>query len=354
MDQSEMLDAAEAALSVIFEDAYEAPERSTEPAEASEAGDTPELTIDAQGRAHGEDGKFVATGEEEGAIGEAEAQTATESGEGPIPSGDAPEETPEAEVEDDVFELDPDHPFFAKYGGDLDKAMQALEEGQSLVGRQSQELSELRELREKMDEFQQQISQQQQSQRVDWDSAIEEDAEQAAFMAVEYRDPLALEKAVEAWGQEDPFKAMMFMSRLQQAAIEEAQHQSAPEQSLEEEVTALKSKYPDLLEKLPEIQKLAAERPALAQALQSGSPQDRGQILEDLYFLAKSRTTESDTSTAARKIILKAKAETDAAKADAAVVSATKSSAATGPPKDPNKNLSEVLSEVFGEDVPVV
>lgn len=350
-----MLDAAEEALSVLFEDAYEAPERSTEPAEASEAGDTPELTIDATGRAHGEDGKFVAketTEEDASGEGMPEAPETVEE----VPTED---ETPgeEAGTEED-YVLEVDDPELwdlieSKYGGDVGKALSALKDAQSVIGRQGTELGELRELREQMADFQQEIMRQQQSQGVDWAGMIEEDAEQAAFMAVEYRDPIALEKAVEAWGQEDPFKAMMFMSRLQQSAIEEAQS-FAPEQSLEVEVAGLKARYPDLQERLPGMQARLAERPVLAQALQSGDPRSRALALEDLYLLDKSRTTESDTASSARRIILKAKAETDAAKADATVVSATKSSAATGPPKNPNEKLEEVLGDIFGEPVPVV
>lgn len=355
MNDPEMLDAAEAALATLFEGGYEPPERDVEPAEAP-TGDTPELTIDAQGRAHGPDGKFVPLAGDEGsaeedvpaAVGiEEKAESAPEEEEAPEP---------------DVLELEVDDPevlsLLDKYDGDIVKALKAAAEAQSLIGRQGQELGDarreaeqLRAVQEQLEALQQQLQLQAAASQYNWEELIEESPEQAAQLAVELRNPVLLQRAVEAWGETNPFGAMMFMNQLSMQAAQEATvEQDEPETDLSGEVEALKRRLPDIQEHLPAIGKLAEERPLLRQALYEGDARDRVQALEDLYLLAKSRQATVDTSQAARRVILRAKAEADQAKADAAVVSATNTSATSAEKPKTNELLRSVLADALGDE----
>ncbi len=262
----------------------------------------------------------------------------------PFEGGTEPTEIVSSVEEDttgqQVLELDPNHPFFTKYGGDPEAALKALEESQSMIGRQGQELGELRRLQERQDLLEQQLKQQQEVQQpesnnIDWGALIEHDPAQAAQMAYQYADAGALQAAVDAWGEEDPFQAAMFAQRLAQEHLQyelqqrfESQQASLGPQSLPEdvqvEIRAVKDSHDDFDQYIPAMTKLSQELPLLAQTLQQGDAKTRAMALEDLYRIAKSQDIP-DTSDARRTIALRVKSETDQAKADAAVVAASSS-----------------------------
>jgi len=296
----------------------------------------PPITVDdATDRLRGPDGKFVS----KDSVLEEET-----------PEAEAPEveETPEAEEEGDyVLELDDPELLELienKYGGDVGKALASLKEAQSLIGRQGNELGELRQLQDKFEELQNFLFMQSQAGSVDWDEAIAEDPEQAIKLAAQYQNQEAFEAGLEAWAQVEPMKAFLFLQEFSR------QVEAPPTTSLEAEMEGLKAKHPDLLNRLPAIQEEARQRPALAALLQNQDPKVRAEALEGLYHLASSRETSSATSKAAKTIILKAKAEADAAKQDASVLSASNSSAAVVAPTNANDALQQALREMSGLD----
>lgn len=313
--------------------------------------DTPDLTFDAQGRAHGPDGKFAPVL----ATGSAEEDLPTDVGteseaEEEVSVGEAPDSPEASDEEEDAYVLEIDDPELlelvdTKYGGDIVAALRGLREAQSLIGRQGNELGELRQQVEQIPTLlQQMFSQQQASQSVDWDELIEEDPEQAVYMAAQMQNHAAMQEALRGWAQNDPFSAFMFLQQASQPAPPEPP-------SLEQAVDGLKGKYPDLTERLPAIEQEAAKRPALARLLQDQDPETRVQALEDLYVLSGGREQALETPRkAARQVLLRAKAEADSAKSDAAVVSASNTSAAAAAPVNANDALQQVLRDLSGLD----
>lgn len=349
MEDQTLTDIGNAALSTIFDGAWEPV--SYDDAGASSDGDTSAAPVDT-GQPRGADGRFVPKQEQEQQeeVGE-ETSGEEESGEPEVES----EETPDAEGdgletdadgEEEAYVLELDDPELldllnTKYGGDVGKALQGLKEAQSLIGRQGSELGELRELRQQIESLQELMSLQQQAASIDWDEVISEDPQQAVLLAAQYQNMAAFEQAITAWAAVEPIQAFTFLQSVQNEAA------APPPTTLESEVDALKAKYPDLQQRLPAIEETAAKRPALAGLLQSEDPRVRAQALEDLYHLSGGAST-ADTSTAARKIILRAKAEEDAAKADASVVSASNNAPPPEPPPSGDDALVETLQQYLG------
>lgn len=306
-------------------------------------GDTPAAPADAQPR--GADGKFLPKDSvEEEVPADAEIEPDPEGFTEEVEATEE-EETPDSEEEDAAIVLELDEELASlidnKYGGDLVKALQGLKEAQSLIGRQGSELGELRELRDQIESLQQLMTLQQQASSIDWDEVIAENPEQAVHLAAQYQNPQAFEEAIEAWAASEPIKAFTFLQEIQQAAS------APPPTTLEAEVDSLKSRYPDLQQRLPAIEQEAAKRPALQRLLSDQDPRVRAQALEDLYHLSGSRVTP-DTSQAARQVILRAKAEADRAKSSAAVVSASNTSPPPAPPSTGDAALAETLQQYVG------
>ena len=343
-DQPTVDEMGAAALGVMFGD-YDGTIIDHSDAGASSDGDTSAAPVDAQPR--GADGKFIP--KEEEIAPEPEGYTeevAVESVEEAEESAEATEDQPVAEVDDDsdiVLELDEGvlDLVNTKYGGDIGKALEALQEAQSVIGRQGTELGELREIRNQVDSLRELMTLQQQASSVDWDEVIADNPETAVHMALQYQNPQAFEEALESWAATEPIKAFTFLQEIQQAAT------APPPTSLETEMEALRGRYPDLQQRLPAIEKAAGERPALARLLNDEDPRTRAQALEDLYHLSAGAGTP-DTSKAAKRIVLQARAEADAAKADAAVVSASNTAPPPAVAPSGDQLLAETLQEYLG------
>lgn len=344
----------ELAGSEFFGDSFE----SSPAPEAPAAPDTPEFTIDGSGRAHGEDGKFVSLAEPE--VPQAEAEDTEEapedSGEEEVPA-DA-ETAPEAESDDEVvLEIDDDEvlAFLDKYDGDVVKALKAATEGQKLVGRQGQELGDLRKaLSEDMDDRLSAMQAAIISQTVNWEEQIEDNPRRAADLALRVGHGDALVAALQAWAEEEDDESgpQMFLRMAQaEMALQEAYMGPQTEQteSFDDVMAGFKAKHPDVVQHLPTIQKIVAERPTLARSLAEGTPRERALALEDALLLARGQSAATDTPAAARRVILRAKQEADAAKAAAVVESASKSSAASAGPS-PDEVLQADLRTLTGLD----
>ena len=350
----------------LFEGGFEAVEE-TEALEAES--ETPDLTADAfytqdaAGNLHGPDGKFVSTttlNSEERQAQEASSEEAEETVEEPVAEASVPAE----EVEDEgdiVLETDDEAilSLLEKYDGDVIAALKGATEAQSTIGRQGNELAELRRLAETVEQMRDQMNRPQfhgYTQNVDDNPAgLVQEVLQRAAITGEF-DEQTYETAIQAWGEEDPLSAARLDARVAMAREVADQAVAAPQEeasSFESEMQALKVKYPDIATHLPAIQEMAAERPLMAQALQpGGDPRTRAQALEDLYMLARSR--DSGSSASAKRIILRAAAEADKAVRDAAVESASNTSAATAGPSEDDALQQAVRAATGLDDLVVV
>ena len=341
------LDAALAVLNQEFNSGENFSESPVEPAEAPET-DTPALKIDATGRAHAPDGKFAPKEEEAEddedsvAVSETEQEVSSEALE--------VEEPEEGESEELVFEVDDPEvaALLDKYQGDPVKALKAAAEAQSLIGRQGAELSELRSIREQLSNLQSRMTPYRSSIDEDPASLVQEVLERA-IQTGQFDDGV-YDAAIQAWGEEDPVAATRLDTRVQLARAEAerivAQGDSQTT-TLDSEFAALKQRHPDVEKFLPSIAKIVEDRPLWREAISQGDPRTRAQAFEDLYLLARSQSDSSDTSAAARKIVLRAKADAERAKEDASVVTASKTSVVEVGP-GPNENLQNVLRELSG------
>ena len=342
--------------------------------EAPEVPDTPALTIDANDRPRTPDGRFASTKEAEEAP---EAEAEEEPGDETEPSepedaeeaeaeaeGDGDEVAPDGDQEDLVLESDDEEvlALLDKYDGDVVKALKAATEAQSLIGRQGQELGELRTaMEEALDERLQVMQREIIAQSIDWDDQIENNPRRAAEMALNTANIDMLVAALQAWEEEDGsaegpvlfLRAAQAEVALQQAQYEQAQPAPDPTAEFAAEMDAFKQRHPDVQQHLPAIQKIVSERPTLARALNEGTAKDRATALEDALLLARSQSLSSDTSASARRVILRAQKEANAAKAEAVVETASNTSAASAGPSD-DEVLQTDLRTLTGLDDLVV
>lgn len=355
----------------LFEGGFEAVEE-TEALEAES--ETPDLTADAfytqdaSGNLHAPDGKFVSPTtlhSEEKQKQEEQEPAEEETEEVPFTKEDAEKiaaQADELEGSDEVVIETDDEAILAlieKYDGDVLAALKGATEAQSTIGRQGNELAELRRLAETVEQMRDQMNRPQfhgYTQNVDDNPAgLVQEVLQRAAITGEF-DEQTYETAIQAWGEEDPLSAARLDARVAMAREVADQAVAAPQEeasSFESEMQALKAKYPDIATHLPAIQEMAAERPLMAQALQpGGDPRTRAQALEDLYMLARSR--DSGSSASAKRIILRAAAEADKAVRDAAVESASNTSAATAGPSEDDALQQAVRAATGLDDLVVV
>lgn len=324
----------------------EADTSTPEPAEVVETTDTeeaPDVVEDARGNLHSrEDGKFVPKAEE---VEETDDELEVE-------------ETEEVEEEEAEGTLQIDDPeiqaYLAKYGNDPVAALKAATNLQSVLGRQGSENGELKQQIQELRALVEQRMQAPPLQSLNFPALLNPESEsfnpeQAAQIAYERGDAEALGAAMRTWveygTQEDAFKAAVFWNGVQQRHmleslardLESRAPAASPDQELDREVAGVISRHPDIEQFVPQIGALANERPLMRQALESGTPAERAQALEDLYLLAKGRDSDTLSTQATSQATAETKKAARKAKADAAVVSATRGSAAT-----PSENLTGV------------
>lgn len=293
----------------------------------------------------------------------AEADTADEPTEPVEPEGNEPEDTPDEpdeptdeevteptepvdEEDDDVTFLDvsPEVEAFVneKYGGDLGKALEALANGQQLIGRQGSELAELRrELAERDARLAAQLEAAQQAavpypEFPDEETVLEEPgvAVQAyraiAEQAFARGDAETFQRSLIEWQGVDPV-GMETYATLKAIQLERSASVPAPgpqpEGGVAPEVKALQEKYPDLAkpEVLQAIGEEAARWPTLSRMLQTdATPQERVNALEELYLLTARRTTSDTEQKARKKVALRVSEEARQARQEAQVAVATR------------------------------
>ncbi|GIV03972.1 MAG: hypothetical protein KatS3mg015_2802 [Fimbriimonadales bacterium] len=258
------------------------------------------------------------------------------------------EETSDENVEDEdheqlAFELDPEAlSVLDKYDGDLNKALSALKESQSLIGRQGNELGELRQQLAELVELVQ-ANQANSMLFAPYRNSLEDDPQALVIEVLEraqqtgYFDEETYAEAIVAWGEEDPFGAARLDAQVQfakqQAAAIAAQQQSAiglqQDGDLKAEMAAVVQRHPDVEKYLPAVGEIAKEFPTLRASMAHGTAAERAKAFEELVRIAKSRAAVPDTSSALKRVVLKTQEEVRKEKADAAVISAGRQTAAT-------------------------
>jgi hypothetical protein len=298
---------------------------------------------DSDGPARGADGRFVARVEEEEFEEDVDAE-GVDSGDG---DDSADEEAPgeddgvdaEAieELEDYILEIDDPavEAYLEKYGGDIGQALKGAANQTDLVGRQGLEVGELRNKLDQLTQFllTERQNQAPVSQGPSIDSLIDEQGPAAAAQAAYERgDPDGLGRAVSAWKDEDEYGAAVFVSGLQAEfakaemleMFQAQQAQGQQQQSDGAAVAEVVKRHPDIKEHLPAMAKVASELPMLQEALKHGSAEVKAQTFETLYRLAASQRVADTSSEALRKVAVKTQREVKEAKAQAAVVSASR------------------------------
>lgn len=300
--------------------------------ETSDTADAPDVDRDANGRLHGEDGKFVAEGEE---------------------AEETNEEAPEEEPADDGFVIEVDDEETAdkvsklldKYDGDVAKALAAAVDAQSLVGRKAEDVAgdQIRALRAELEQVR--LGQERTLRAISQPAVpitrelIEEDPATAAEQAVLQDNPQALEAAVIVWREENPDAAKFFLQKTMLEA-QLAERAVAPQSTttdtaasadaeVDTEVAKVLERHPDLEQHLPAIGKAAEANPLLKRAMETGSPAEKAQALEALTVIAKASQGADTSRDAMRRVQVRVKQEADDARRSARVVSASRGSAAT-------------------------
>jgi hypothetical protein len=245
------------------------------------------------------------------------------------PEEPAPVE-PEPEVEE-YLELSPEVEKLVneKYGGDLGKALAALGESQSLIGRQGNELGDLRAELQQIRETLERPAPQPYAQ---WPDEYDEPEvavprfRQIAEAAFGNEDPQTFINAVEAWNQVDPLGAATFkdakrvelLLRDQEQTPAPAATQEAP---LETQMAALVSEYPEIQkpEIHAEIGALAQARPTLGRMLAEATTTERVQILKDLYLEVAGRKASETSQQALRRVAIRRSEDATQARREAQV-----------------------------------
>lgn len=310
----------------------------------------PEVVEDATGRLHGKDGKFVPKGDEAEEVEGSEEEPAVEQEEEQGEQEEGVEESSDFVIEvDDEETAARVQAVLEKYDGDPAKALVALSEAQSLIGRKGNEAAqanaELDALRAELAAIKQ--GQDTLMTRLSTpvipitQDLIEQDPATAAQQAIAQDNVQALEAAITAWSQgteyveANPDAARFFLEKIAlEAQMSELRSSSttAPVEPLQAQIDAevqkVLERHPDLEEHTTAIADAAKDNPILARAMETGTPVERAQALEALTVIAKSRTGSDTSREAMKRVQIRVKQEADEARANARVVSASRGSAA--------------------------
>lgn len=195
---------------------------------------------------------------------------------------------------------DPDvQRFLQRFDGDVDKALRAAVEADSMIGRQGQQMGELQK---QLSEIQEAVTQPDQpevqitQETVDWfDEQIEQNPQGAAIWAMQNDSSGALyNRALDQWFDMAPRQASAFERQFEMSQFAQAvQQQQAPLQQMAvaNEFGAawniVKQEIPDLDSQSDAILQAVAEAPEIVMALQSGTPESKQRVIRNLYKLSK-------------------------------------------------------------------
>lgn len=150
-------------------------------------------------------------------------------------------------------------------------------------------------------EHQQQLAQQQQTQQVfdeerlsQWDEFASERPVEAAQMALQQQNQILYERTMDTWYAEDPKSAARF-ERAIEAQWQQAQYQQAvaplmAQQNQQAQLSAymaVRQRHPDIDQWADGISRAAQVNPYLLPVLQHGTPAEKEQALETMYYMAR-------------------------------------------------------------------
>jgi len=299
-------------------------------------------------RAHAEAAAAKARGEEVSAPVE-EADTVevpvVEEGEEELPVVDVEPVVEEADAltpeEEDVLYLELDDATQAlidtKYGGDIAKALAALPDSQSVIGRQGNEMGALRQQLEEM-EARLAAGLQQAQPYPEWPDEFAETAEQAAAYreiseaAFARGDVATFQQALGAWQSVDRAGAANYTDlKEMQIANAQAREQAPVAAAQDDEATllagvdAIRVKYPQFQDAefqaavAAELDKTPSLKAVLWQGVPGVSPAERLTVLDEAAQRVIARTTSDTATQARRRIAVRTSEEARAARAEAQV-----------------------------------
>src|SRR6187455_1140496 len=204
-----------------------------------------------------------------------------------------------------------------KYGGDINKALAALPDAQTTIGRQGNEMGALRAELEAM-EARITASLQMAQPYAEWPDEFADGQEQAAALQViaeqafDRRDPDTFDRAIRAWQEADPVSASLYrnLKEMQVAQIEASGQIPVDDEDtlLEAEMSTVISAFPQFESEefqatvAAELDKTPSLKAVLWGQVPGVSPKERATILQEAAQRVLARTT-SETAQAARKRI---------------------------------------------------
>ena len=272
-----------------------------------------------------------------------EVVEAADSAEEEIPA-DA-EIAPEAELsseEEEVLYLELDDDTQAlidtKYGGDINKALVALRESQSMLGRQANEVGDLRK---ELGEMRQAMEQgfRQAEPYPEWPDEFAEPQEaalqyrQIAEAAFAREDVETFALAVDSWREQDAVGATNYRDlkilQMQTAMAQQPPSAEAEDTVLADGIASLQEKYPQFGSQDPaftaemdaELQKLPSLKRLLWGEIPGVTPQERLTALEETIQRVASRQTAETERAARRRVAVRTSEEARQARREAQVVS---------------------------------
>lgn len=249
-------------------------------------------------------------------------------------------ESDEGAEDDDIVYLDLDPAVQAlidsKYGGDLGKALEALAESQSMIGRQSNEVGQLRQQLEELKTLVER-GQTLQQPYPEWPDEMD-DPDQAGLRyreiaeeAFNRQDVDMFSRAVDVWQEMDPVGAINYrdLKILQlQTAVQAPAPAAAPvEATLANGLAVLREKYPQFTtdafqaEIGKELEKFPALKGLLWGEIPGTTPEQRLAALEETIVRVASRQTDETAQQALRRVAVKRSEEARRARAEAKVTS---------------------------------
>jgi hypothetical protein len=200
---------------------------------------------------------------------------------------------------------------------------------------------------------QQQAQQQQQyAQPVgDWETMIDEDPARAAQLAQQQQNPYAFERAMEAWDEISPGTPQVWydnqilqaQSQMLHSQMGQVAHQER-EREIAHRVGQLAAEFPDLADRVPQMQEIAAQYPYELRAMVEGTPEEVASAAKSLYL--KSRGLDVDTlAQTAQETVRKLASDEQAAVDAAGVVSATRTN-----PDKPASLADQIAAEWPDDD----
>ncbi len=232
---------------------------------------------------------------------------------------------------------DPDvNGFLEKYNGNVEEALKAAVNSQSLIGSQGGELGQLRQ---QLEALQSQV-QRNAEPAIDYDTLLEENPARATMLAWERGDNYAYQQAVQQWEAVSPGSPAIWAQnlQLQQQLGELSTRLEATTTPLKQQAATqgFANAYSELAAELPDMEQLGPEmgkalgslgpatQKAILSTLEEGTPDSQKEVLTTLYHIARGRT--SDTLMAQGQQAARAHVEeTQRAKDEAILASASAS-----------------------------